>query len=68
MMRVALERHDAIVRDTVEGHGGYLFATGGDGFAVAFASARDAVEAALEAQPALTVEPWPVEAPTKPAA
>jgi class 3 adenylate cyclase len=36
-MRSALHRHDEIVRAVVESHGGYVFATGGDGFAVAFA-------------------------------
>ena len=33
----ALGRHDALLRAAVEEHGGYVFATGGDGFAVAFA-------------------------------
>ena len=35
-MRDSLVRHDAIIRSVMEGHGGYVFATGGDGFAVAF--------------------------------
>ncbi|MGO9342344.1 MAG: adenylate/guanylate cyclase domain-containing protein, partial [Acidimicrobiales bacterium] len=38
-MRKSLERHDAIMRQAIEGEGGYVFATGGDGFAAAFASA-----------------------------
>ena len=37
-MRQALERHDTLLRLAIEAHGGYVFATGGDGFAVAFAS------------------------------
>jgi predicted ATPase len=49
-MRVALERHDGAVRAAVDAHGGRVFATGGDGFAVVFARATDAVAAAAEAQ------------------
>jgi len=36
-MRGALEVHDSILRGAIGDHGGYVFATGGDGFAVAFA-------------------------------
>jgi predicted ATPase len=62
-MRLALERHDAILRSAIQAHGGYVFATGGDSFAAAFSRATDAVAAALSAQAALTHEPWPDEAP-----
>lgn len=31
-MKVALARHDGIVRHAVESHEGYIFATGGDAF------------------------------------
>lgn len=58
-MEVALTRHDELLRQAIEGHGGYVFATGGDGFAVAFATAGDAVAAAVEAQRALGAEEWP---------
>jgi predicted ATPase/class 3 adenylate cyclase len=58
-MRVALERHDAVLRGAIDERGGYVFATGGDGFAVAFARAGDALAAAIDAQRALAVEPWP---------
>jgi len=58
-MRKALERHDSILRSTIDGHGGYVFSTGGDGFGVAFARTADAVAAAADAQAALGVEPWP---------
>ncbi len=34
-MRDALSRHDAIVRAAIDGRGGYVFSTGGDGFAAA---------------------------------
>ena len=60
-MRQALERHDVIVRSSIEARGGYVFATGGDGFAAAFVSARDAVGAAVESQRALVGQVWPAE-------
>ena len=58
-MRVALERHDAIVRTAIDGHEGHVFATGGDGFAAAFFRAGDAVAAAAQAQEGLAAESWP---------
>jgi len=58
-MRAALERHDAIVRRAIDGHGGYVFSTGGDGLAVAFGRAGEAVAAAVEAQRGLQAERWP---------
>ena len=58
-MQAALERHDHILRTAVEGHGGYIFATGGDGFAVAFNRVGDALAAAVAAQEELGVESWP---------
>ena len=58
-MRSALERHDAILRSAISERGGYVFATGGDGFAAAFSRATDAVAAALAAQARLAGEPWP---------
>ena len=56
-MHDVLARHDAIVREAIEGHGGHVVKTTGDGFHAAFASARDALEAALAAQQALAAEP-----------
>jgi class 3 adenylate cyclase len=53
-MSEALERHDTIVRSVIEAGGGYVFSTGGDGFAAAFARAGDAVRAAVEAQRVLS--------------
>lgn len=58
-MSVALELHDGLVRDVVDRHGGEIFATGGDGFAVAFADAARAVSAALAVQAELAAAPWP---------
>jgi predicted ATPase len=58
-MGVALERHNVVVRAAIEEAGGYVFATGGDGFAVAFARAGDGLAAALRAQQGLAAERWP---------
>jgi class 3 adenylate cyclase len=41
-MRFALARHDTIVRQAIEGYGGYVFGTGGDGFAAALSRCRAA--------------------------
>jgi class 3 adenylate cyclase len=57
-MAAALARHDEIARSVFDAHDGYVFATGGDSFAVAFASAVDAVAAAVDCQEALGAEPW----------
>jgi predicted ATPase/class 3 adenylate cyclase len=58
-MRQALERHDRILQDASAAHGGFVFSHGGDGVAVAFQRAGDAVAGAVEAQRALLGEPWP---------
>jgi predicted ATPase/class 3 adenylate cyclase len=58
-MGSALRRHDELVRASIEGAGGHVFATGGDGFGAVFTSAVDATEAALDAQRGLLAEPWP---------
>ncbi len=52
-MRAALAAHDDLIRETVEGHQGWLFKHTGDGVCVAFASPRSAVDAAVTAQRAL---------------
>jgi class 3 adenylate cyclase len=57
-MQRALRRHDAIVRDAIERHGGHIFKTVGDAFYAAFARVSDAVTAAVAAQRALATEPW----------
>lgn len=49
-MRLALERHDAIVRSCIEAHGGRVFKTIGDAFCSAFSDAPGALRAALAAQ------------------
>ena len=49
-MAEALRVHDAIVRSTIERHGGYVFDTGGDGIRAAFSTPADAAAAAIESQ------------------
>ena len=58
-MAEALGRHDGVLRRAIEDHGGAIFSTGGDGFAAAFARARDALGAAVDAQVRLSRENWP---------
>ena len=55
-MKAALARHDAILRQAIESHGGHVFKTVGDGFCAAFTSAPDALSTALDAQRALHAE------------
>lgn len=58
-------RHRAILREAVASHGGTEQGTEGDSFFVVFADAAEALAAAIEAQRALTVEPWPGDAPIR---
>ncbi len=64
-MKAALARHDEIVRDAVEGRGGYVVKTTGDGFHAAFAAAHDAIDAAVAGQLALAQEPWGATGPLR---
>lgn len=57
-MKSALSRHDALLRVAIESHGGHVFKTGGDAFYALFATATDALAAALAGQQALLTEPW----------
>ena len=61
-MTVSLARHDELLRGVFDRHGGQVFATGGDGFAVAFARAGDAIAAAAKVLSALEIEAWAPEA------
>jgi predicted ATPase/class 3 adenylate cyclase len=58
-MRVALARHDSILKESIRHHEGTVFSEMGDGLAAAFARAAQAVAAAVEAQQALCAESWP---------
>jgi predicted ATPase/class 3 adenylate cyclase len=57
-MKSALARHDSILQESVDAHGGVVFSRMGDGLAAAFESAADAVEAVLDSQRRLGSEPW----------
>ena len=57
-MQAALDRHDAILHEAIEGHGGHVFKTVGDAFCAVFATATNALEAALQAQRALLAQEW----------
>src|SRR5919109_3228077 len=57
-MRVAVERHDAILRGVVERAEGRVVKITGDGLMAVFSSAPDGVKACLEAQQALEDEAW----------
>jgi predicted ATPase/class 3 adenylate cyclase len=49
-MREALNRHDVILRQVIESHGGHVFKTVGDAFCAVFDLPLEAVSAALEVQ------------------
>src|SRR5688572_12347574 len=57
-MEVALTRHDALLWEAIEGHGGFVFKTVGDAFCAVFPTALGALEAALAAQRGLFSEAW----------
>jgi len=57
-MRGATERHNAILRNAIAAHGGNAFRVVGDAFCVAFAEARGAIAAAVDAQRAMRAHPW----------
>jgi predicted ATPase/class 3 adenylate cyclase len=61
-MHVALIRHDAILRASIEEPGGMVFRTLGDSFCATFDSPDAALAAVVLAQQRLAAEPWPPEA------
>jgi len=58
-MRVALVRHDVLLREAIVGANGFVFKTVGDAFCAAFATAAEALAAALGSQAAPHAEHWP---------
>jgi predicted ATPase/class 3 adenylate cyclase len=58
VMQNAMVRHDELLRDAVESHDGFIVKTTGDGFHAVFATAHDAVTAAVAAQRALLADDW----------
>ena len=57
-MSAALARHDHLLLQAVSVNRGAVFAKGGDGMAVVFGRAGDAIAAAVAAQRAFEIEPW----------
>ncbi len=57
-MRVALERHDVLMRTAVAQNGGHVFKTVGDAFCAAFATAGAGLAAAIDAQRSIVAEDW----------
>ena len=49
-MKIALARHDSILRETIESNNGYIIKTTGDGIHAAFEKVIDAINAALSVQ------------------
>jgi predicted ATPase/class 3 adenylate cyclase/Tfp pilus assembly protein PilF len=64
-MQAALARHDELLRRSIEERGGYVFKTVGDAFCAVFATAPDALEAALEAQRLVLKERWAESTPLR---
>jgi predicted ATPase/class 3 adenylate cyclase/DNA-binding CsgD family transcriptional regulator/Tfp pilus assembly protein PilF len=58
-MRVALARHDELLRSAIESSGGHVFKTVGDAFCAAFDVAEQALAAAVAVQRAIAAERWP---------
>jgi predicted ATPase/class 3 adenylate cyclase len=64
-MRLAVERHLALLDAAISTHGGVRFKIVGDSVQAAFPTAPAAVAAAFDAQRALTIEPWPETGPLR---
>jgi len=64
-MQIALARHDVILRQGIERHGGHVFKTAGDAFFAAFTTPWLALDAALAMQQALQAEVWPPQSPIR---
>src|SRR6478735_1622443 len=59
LMVTSLAHHDGLLRDAVEGHGGRLVKSTGDGAMASFDAPADGVAAAVAAQMALHAAEWP---------
>ncbi|MEP6776259.1 MAG: adenylate/guanylate cyclase domain-containing protein, partial [Chloroflexota bacterium] len=60
-MQLAFARQEAILRHAIRANGGYAYKMIGDAFQAAFATAPQALQAAIQAQRALHAEQWPSE-------
>jgi len=57
-MEIAFQRQEAIIRELMSEHGGYVYKMIGDAFQVAFDTAMQALMAAQASQRALQSESW----------
>lgn len=57
-MKIALTRHDGLLRSNIQANGGHIVKTTGDGLMAVFAQAAEGALAALACQLALTRETW----------
>jgi predicted ATPase/class 3 adenylate cyclase len=64
-MTIALEAHDGLLRTAVEGAGGTVVKTTGDGLLAAFDRPEAGLAAAIEGQQALEAYPWPTSGPLR---
>jgi len=64
-MKIAMGRHDELLENAIDLHGGFVFSRMGDGLAAAFPTAMDAVSAAAAIQQALAGEHWDTPRPLK---
>jgi predicted ATPase/class 3 adenylate cyclase len=64
-MRAALERHNLILREAIESHGGWVFRTAGDAYFASFTTAAAALKAAVQGQCNLYAEPWELDIPLR---
>jgi class 3 adenylate cyclase len=64
-MQPALARHDEILRSAIAAHDGHVVKSTGDGVHAAFATAHDALDAAVDAQQALADESWDATGPLR---
>jgi predicted ATPase/class 3 adenylate cyclase len=64
-MKAALARHDEILRDAIETNKGHVVKTTGDGVHAAFGTAPDALATAVQAQRAMSAEPWALPDPLR---
>ena len=64
-MREAVARHDTLMCQCIAARNGHVFKTGGDAFYAAFATAPDALAAALSAQQTMRSERWPEALPIR---
>jgi predicted ATPase/class 3 adenylate cyclase len=58
-MQQVSARHDALMREVIEQHGGQVVKTTGDGFHAVFESPSDGIAAALTGQQSIAAESWP---------